>query len=411
MYTKKANVQYTFLNALYYSIAAVMVGYASVFLLDKGMNNTTIGLVLASSNLLAIFGQSFLASVLDKSKKMTQLSLIIILLSIIIFGSLFINVLADISLIAMTFLLIALYACSTMITPFINSLTFSFEQRGIILNYGVARGIGSAAYATMSLLLGFYINAFSPQSLPYFYIGLPTLTLFLVLNIRLPKLPEDTITTDSSIMPDISIKDFFKKYNTLLLIFVATSLLFFDQTLINSFLIHVVRHVGGDSASLGNALFIQAMVELPTLFLFSKFQSKLGNNRLLIIAAIFFSLKHILTFLAINMSMLYMVMTLQLLANGLFVPASVYFMAHAVEASDLNKGQALMVASITLGSVLAGVVGGTLYDNLSVPNTLLIGAIISTIGTCTMLFALKQHALATNTEPIFAQKTVALQED
>ena len=49
---------------------------------------------------------------------------------------------------------------------------FAFEQHGIEINYGLARGLGSVAYAIASLALGHIVESFSPGILPLFYIYL-----------------------------------------------------------------------------------------------------------------------------------------------------------------------------------------------------------------------------------------------
>ena len=74
---------------------------------------------------------------------------------------------------------------------------------------------------------------------------------------------------------------------------------------------------------MGNAVFLAAMLELPTMALFEKYKNKINIKNTIIISAIFFSLKHTLTYFATNMVMIYLAQATQMLAYALFIPASV----------------------------------------------------------------------------------------
>lgn len=84
--------------------------------------------------------------------------------------------------------------------------------------------------------------------------------------------------------------------------------------------------------------------------------------------------------------MLYFSMITQTLSNALFVPAAVYYVGRKVEEKDLNKGQALIASSMTIGNVFAALCGGVLFDVLPVSKVLLLGAIVSITGTIIMVY-------------------------
>lgn len=386
MENKSLNTKYSLINGFYYMLQCAMIGYASVFLLDKDVKNTTIGIILASANIIAVICQSFIASYIDKTKKLDQKTFLAIMLSSIIVLSLLVLLMRDMPKLLIG-TIIVIYSIQLMMMPFINSLVFVFEKRGISLNYGLARGLGSGTYAIMSLSLGYFVNRFSPSLLPYFYASISLITLIVVLTLTIPKIEEKVDKkVDKKEDEQISIKDFLKKYKSLNLIFVGTILLIFDQTLINNFFVQVVTNVGGNVETMGTALFIQAMVELPTMFLFVKLQKKFGNKDLMIVAAIFFSIKHVLIYLSGSMTMLYFSMITQTLSNALFVPAAVYYVGRKVEEKDLNKGQALIASSMTIGNVFAALCGGVLFDVLPVSKVLLLGTIVSIFGTIIMVY-------------------------
>ena len=76
MESKSLDIRYACIHGFYWMICCAMIGYASVFLLDKGFDNTTIGIVLSISNILAVFGQPAVASYMDKTSRLSLRMLI-----------------------------------------------------------------------------------------------------------------------------------------------------------------------------------------------------------------------------------------------------------------------------------------------------------------------------------------------
>lgn len=395
MENKSLDIRYACIHGFYWMLCCSMIGYASVFLLDKGFTNTTIGTVLAISNILAVFGQPAVASYMDKTSKLSLRMLISLILVVIIALSLVLCFLTGASMV-MVVLTIVVFTLMLTLQPFINSLTFAFEKNGIHINFGLARGIGSVAYAVMSLILGNLVAAFSPELLPFFYVGLSLCALFFVYTFFLPGHKDEIVHQEKETEHDqLSMGQFIKKYKTFMLLLVATVLLFFDHSVINNFFIQVVNHINGNSADMGNAIFLAAVLELPTMALFTKFQQKIGCKNMMLISAVFFSVKHVLTYFAVNMFMIYVAQVMQMLAYAVFIPASVYYVSQLVEEHDMNKGQALVTGAMTLASVFASLAGGVLLDALGVSKVLMIGAIISVLGTICMFISVEdvdQHA-------------------
>ena len=395
MENKSLDIRYAGIHGFYWMLCCSMIGYASVFLLDKGFTNTTIGTVLAISNILAVFGQPAVASYMDKTSKLSLRMLISLILVVIIALSLVLCFLTGASMV-MVVLTIVAFTLMLTLQPFINSLTFAFEKNGIHINFGLARGIGSVAYAVMSLILGNLVAAFSPELLPFFYVGLSLCALFFVYTFFLPGHKDEIVHQEKETEHDqLSMGQFIKKYKTFMLLLVATVLLFFDHSVINNFFIQVVNHINGNSADMGNAIFLAAVLELPTMALFTKFQQKIGCKNMMLISAVFFSVKHVLTYFAVNMFMIYVAQVMQMLAYAVFIPASVYYVSQLVEEHDMNKGQALVTGAMTLASVFASLAGGVLLDALGVSKVLMIGAIISVLGTICMFISVEdvdQHA-------------------
>lgn len=174
---------------------------------------------------------------------------------------------------------------------------------------------------------------------------------------------------------------FVKKYNKFMLLLLGCSMLFFSHSLLNTYLIHIVKNVGGDSRDMGITLSISAALELPTMAVFVYLLRKVKCTTLLKTSAFFFFIKAGVTFLAPNIITLHFAQSFQMLAFALFTPASVYYVNSIIREEDKVKGQSLLgVAILGIAGTLANVSGGKIIDTMNVSYMLLIGTIVAGIG-------------------------------
>ena len=282
-----------------------------------------------------------------------------------------------------TFLAAALFiAVSTILyttMPLVNSLAFAFQKQGIDVKFGVARGIGSVAYALASLVLGNVVKAVSPTLMPLAYIVIFLGILPLIRSFKMPEAEIDEVIEEKVVEKE-STGAFIKKHLKFMIFLAGFVLVYFDHTIINNFFINVIRNVGGNTGDMGNAVFLAAMLELPTMALFEKYKNKINIKNTIIISAIFFTLKHTLTYFATNMFMIYLAQATQMLAY-----AFVYYVDKLFDAKDAVKGQALVTTSMTVSGVLASFLGGILLDSMGVYETLFLGLVLSAVGTIVMI--------------------------
>ncbi len=385
MFMKKnrsLNLKYAGSQIFYFAAFAAMMGYASVFLLDKGCTNSQIGIALALSSIIAVLLQPMLASFADNHKNIemrniiTPIVLLVIALSAILY-------LIPGSALFVLFLVVTIFSIMSSIMPLMNSLAFVFEQHGIEINYGLARGLGSVAYAIASLVLGHVVESFSPSILPLFYIIFTALLFVVVKMFVLPKGYEKEITKEDTKQEEteqLSFGKFCMKYKKFILFLVGFVLVYFAHTIINNFFIQIITNIGGTSADMGNAVFVAAMLELPTMAFFTKMSEKINCGTLIKFSILMFVVKHALTYFATNMIMIYLAQVCQMFAYALFVPASVYYVNKKIAVADRVKGQSLVTTSMTLSGVFANFAGGIMLDALGVGHVLLAGVVLSIVG-------------------------------
>ena len=382
---RSLDLKYAGSQVFYFAACAAIMGYASVFLLDKGCTNSQIGTALALSNIIAVVLQPMLASFVDNHKNIEMRNIVAMIVLVLVALSAIIYLVPGSALFVL-FIFVTIFAIMSSIMPLMNSLAFSFEKHGIEINYGLARGLGSVAYAFASLILGHVVESFSPGILPIFYVVFTALLFVVVKLFVLPKeyqniVVEEVNDNNEEVNSEqLSFGKFCLKYKKFIAFLGGFVLVYFAHTIINNFFIQILTNIGGTSADMGTAVFVAAMLELPTMAYFSKLSEKINCGTLIKFSIIMFVVKHALTYFATSMFMIYMAQVCQMFAYALFVPASVYYVNKKIAVADRVKGQSLVTTSMTLSGVFANFVGGIMLDALGVGHVLLVGVILSVIG-------------------------------
>ncbi len=86
-------------------------------------------------------------------------------------------------------------------------------------------------------------------------------------------------------------------------------------------------------------------------------------------------------------------MVLQIVAYALFIPASVYYVDRYLAPQERVRGQARMTLTATIGTVVAGLVGGTLMDLMGVPAMLALGSVVSVLGAVGVIMGTRSRTM------------------
>lgn len=381
--SKSLNIKYIASQIFYFATFAAMMGYASVYLLYKGFSNSTIGILLSLCNILAVFMQPALASFADKNQNIEIRKIITSIVAVAIILSAVLLVIPS-NQVIIFILIVSIFSLMTTIMPLMNTLAFVFEKYGIQINYGLARGLGSVAYAVASMILGHAVDAFSPDLLPVCYVIFNAF-LFIVVHIYvLPKSEQIEVNVtenkEEAVTNNEGLLKFASKYKKFIIFLLGFVFVYFAHTIINNFFIQIISNVGGNSSDMGNAVFLAAMLELPTMAYFTKLSQKVNCGTLIKISIILFLVKHTITYFADGMAMIYLAQVFQMGAYALFIPASVYYVNCKIVPQDMVKGQSFVTTAMTVAGVFGNLIGGILLDAVGVNQVLLISTILSLIG-------------------------------
>ncbi|REC33030.1 MFS transporter [Enterococcus pseudoavium] len=391
----KLNLQYISMQIPYWMGYSVLGTFTSVFLLSRDFSNSQIGLVLALANLLAAVVQPFLASFADRMTHI-RLSQLAAVMALLLVGFSGILLLLPKAFLIVAFMYVLLYTFLVLLQPLTIAIGTFFISRGYSLNFGVARGLGSLAFAGAAAVTGRLIERFSPTIILYLLIGI--FLFFALMAVLIDtrkqggKYSESQITAqqpENQAEEPIGLMAFAKEYRRFMLLLVGVSLLFVFHVIVNSYLFQIIQPLGGTAANAGSSLSVAALSELPTMFFFSWLLKKFKIKTLMRLAACFFSVKAVLILFAGNILLINIAQSLQMVGFAMHTMASVYYTNQIIPQKDLVKGQTLMAMANTLGGIIGSFLGGQMLSFLSVSAMLLIGTLISIVGTLIVWLSLE----------------------
>ena len=364
--TRKLMIQYCILQGSYWASFCVIYAFATVFLLSRGFESSMIGVIIAAGNILGVVLQPMVASIADRSKKISlhkltaMLSIIMILLLVLLYF-------VPNGLLAVAVLFLLTDTFLQVIQPLINSVSVYYVNQGVSVDFGAARGIGSLSYAAASYILGIVVEKFGTRSI--LMAGILVALVLLVTVLSMPVLSSSAASRLGEKEPeqnDAGLIVFAGRYKNFMLTLAGITLLFTFHNMNNAYLIKVIENVGGTSADMCRMLSIAAVTELPVMFLFSRISKHFKSSTLLMVSSAFFAIRAAGFMLAGNVMTMYLAAMLQIGSFALYIPSSVYYVNETMLDQDKFKGQAVMTATNTLGGVFGSLFGGFLIDNAGV---------------------------------------------
>lgn len=368
--------KYALVQAAYWMSSCIISSYASVYLLGEGFSNTQIGLVIGLAGAISTVMQPWVGAVVDRSERITLRTMSLA------FG-LAMTILSAVLIVTRNKWFVAVVYSTLRVLfqvalPLVCAMGMDSINRGSNLNFGLARGIGSIAYAVLTSIIGFMAAAMGSHILAF---GMFATSGLFALGLQMfPR--EQNLLRQPEAMKEMSApgRAFFSKYPKFLLLVAGWTLAFTGYGLISNFLFQIIESKGGDSTSMGIALAISAISEVPTMFFFVVMVRKLKSGTWLRISGIFFLFKIFGIFWFSNMAGIYVAHGFQMLGYALFSVASVYYVNCLMEEHDKVRGQAYMTMTSTMGAVIGSTVGGAIIDMFGIQVMLIAAVVIAAIG-------------------------------
>ncbi len=360
---RKLTPRYSLLMAFYWANYAVLSNYASVYLLGHHFSNTAIGTLIAVSGLAAAVFQPLLGIYADRPHSPSVRVILFALTGAFLAATAMIPIFAGRAAVPLSIVYAAALTLMLSMSPLNNALGTLSAASGARINFGIARGIGSLAYAIVSVLIGRYTAARGIEGIPIISFGL--YALFEASLILFP-FRKTTVSSKNADNTD----GFLKRYPTYIPVLIAAVCLYTSHVLVNSFAYQIIVTKGGDSQSLGLAYAIAAVMELPLMFIFTRLLRFLSAGKWLIISGFAYTIKSLGTLLVTSIGGYYAVQLLQLPSFAVITVASVYYVNDIMKPQDAVKGQAFFTMTYTIGTVFASFIGGILLDQFGVQTLL-----------------------------------------
>ena len=375
---------YGFIQAFYWMAYAASTSYTSIYLLDAGFSNTQIGILIALVSLISAFLQPVIASYADQPTS-PSLKIIVTALSVLF------TTLASILLVSgkrFAPLIILCYGGLIMINlllmPLISAIGMEPINQGKKLNFGLARGCGSVAFAIATYILGIVVAATGTFAAPVGAISFSLLLIFVVNRFPFKKAagPETVAASKTKEKSGLlsNLLYFFEHYRSFCFVLVGYVFICACHMLLNNFLYQILSPLGGDSADAGTAMSLAAMSELPTMFFFGYFLEKAQPATWYKISTVFFVVKALASLFVPSVPVFFCVQLLTVGAWALMAVSSVYYVNSVMEKQDAVKGQACMTMAFTFGNVISALIGGPMIDLWGIRTLIMFSILMGTIG-------------------------------
>ena len=389
----KGNTGYGEVFATYWMAYCVIASFSSVYLLGNGYTNTEIGILIAIGNLVSVLIQPIAANLADRSAKANVFEIAALMTILILLSQGMLLLVHGRSLILFGAYLI-MFAVHAAMQPLLNSINQTMILRGITVDYGCCRAMGSLGYAVISTALGMMVLRFSVSSLPIAgeFVTVLLLAGLIFLNrvyrnaapAKAGKAAADA-TQELRQGEPISMGDFVKRHRIFLFMTGGIFLIYYDHQIINFFMLQLFQNVGGGSTQLGTYYSIMTILEIIPLVGFTWLTRRFSTSFLLKLATIGFVLRAVLMLAAHTPMLLMMTLIVHPIGFPLFLPTIVRYINEIMDPGEAVRGQSLYVMVITISGVVASATGGVVLDGLGANTLLWICAITCVLGAAIIL--------------------------
>ena len=379
--TKQLNIEYFSLQSLFWMTYCMVVGFSVTYLLSCGYSNSEAGYILASANICALFLQPFFADLADRSKRINAMTIFLVSIVIIFVCSIGLFFISARSVI-LTLIYVVMITLANAVIAFLTSVQYLMDRSKSKINFGLCRAGGSLCFAILSAVMGILIERIGMKSIPTALFIITFLIIILCIYITRHRIQTTTDSMNAlTHQKSNSLLVFFKENPKFMVLSIGMLFIYYAHAFITNFTISIVRNVGGDHREMGYLIAFMALMELPGMIGFKEISRRFKVSSLLLFSMMMFSVKAIIVWLSPSLMTLTFGFALQVVSFALYIPASVQYANIIIDEKDTVKAQMMFNLMQTGGAVFSSIIGGWLIDFSGISHALLIGAILSCIGT------------------------------
>lgn len=379
--TKQLNIEYFSLQSLFWMTYCMVVGFSVTYLLSCGYSNSEAGYILASANICALVLQPFFADLADRSKRINAMTIFLVSIVIIFVCSIGLFFISARSVL-LTLIYVVMITLANAVIAFLTSVQYLMDRSKSKINFGLCRAGGSLCFAILSAVMGILIERIGMKSIPTALFIITFLIIILCMYITRHRIHTTYESTNALTHKESSsLLVFFKENPKFMVLSIAMLFIYYAHAFITNFTISIVRNVGGDHREMGYLIAFMALMELPGMIGFKEISQRFKVSSLLLFSIMMFSVKAIIVWLSPSLMTLTFGFALQVVSFALYIPASVQYANIMIDEKDTVKAQMMFNLMQTGGAVFSSIIGGWLIDFSGISHALLVGAILSCIGT------------------------------
>ena len=373
--------KYNLLYFLYCIAGCCLVEFVTVFLMYRGVSNTQIGLVTGIGCVSSIFLSPWLTGLLGRSPRLNVRDVL---------GGVYLFMAAVFILLAyMPMPAVAVMAGYTVIYclymgtySFLQVMASDYTAAGMDINFGLARGLGSASWAIAALLLGAAVDATSPAVTGAAFMAA---TAVMVLLMRtMPVAPSQTGSEEKGGSAIAVLKD----YPVFFMILLGFTLCKVGMTPLLTYLPNIMTNLGGSTGMFGVAIFVMALSETPVMAMAGRWMEKVDILTLTVIGGIAYVARNFIICFTTSVPMLMVGMVFQGFSYGLLTVVAAYYAMYRLKGSDQAMGQTMTtVMTNGFGSTIGNVAGGVLQDTLGINSMYIFACGMTVLGALVIIMA------------------------
>ncbi|MBR3429939.1 MAG: MFS transporter [Clostridia bacterium] len=373
---------YMIITGGFWMAFCVVTAYAAVYLHGAGYDDQELGIILALGNVGGAVLSPVLGAWIDRNRKIRHAQLVFALLALQMILLVLLRVNPQKNLLCTV--CYVLYMSFMMPVNALNlDLCVRLERAKAPLNFGFARSMGSFSFMVLSTLLGMIVEKTGYTILPFAGMAVVLLQGFGNLLTDRDLLEAESkmvLQGDAVHEKSSSLLQFIQENKAFCLMLFGTIIIFIAHNTDGNFLINLVDNVGGGPAVMGYLAAFTAIVEVPVMMFSDRLPKKWRRVQYIRLAFVFFVLKTLAYALAPNIPLLFASRLLQAPSYALYTVLIVGYANEVVAHKDSAKAQSLAFSMTTIGSVLASLIGGSMFKTTGVQPTMLAATAFAAVG-------------------------------
>ena len=384
---KKLNIDHIFIQIIYFMTAALTYAFGTYTMLSRGVSSSTIGLLIAFGDLLAITLQAIISNILDKANKFNTVQMTIIIsitLLIVSIINYFINEPCTI-----LYINYIIYQASVgILMTLFNQLSSSFVNAGFNINFGIARAFGSLSFAITCFIYGYISEAFGYKTITLSLILFQILILIVLL---ITNKHFDVEEKQRAKLANIPFKEFIRNHKPFIATCVGYALIMCGYNATENFMLPIMEDVGGTNLDASIISGLKAIFEIPIIYNFSKIEKIIKPKLIFFIAGISFTIKAAVTYFAKSTLPIYIVQAFQSTSFSLLLPATISYIDRIMSQKELSRGHSMQSILQTIAGMAFNSIAGNIIDNTGVKMFCLVSTITTLIGTLVITASIKDN--------------------